>query len=188
MTSATSQYLVIDLEAKCSEDRTIPGSERESIEIGALLVAGHDSTTIGERRAFVRPVRHQRLTDFCQRLTGIRQEEVVEAPLFPDVARELRAWIGGHQGNITFCSWGDYDRKQLGQDCAFHDAPWPIPGPHINIKRRFAEAHGLEKRPPLGQAIELAGLAFAGRPHRGIDDARSIARLPPRVFGGRRLS
>lgn len=39
----------------------------------------------------------------------------------------------------------------------------------------------------LSEAIRMAGLTFAGVNHRGIDDARNIARPLPHAFGEAQL-
>jgi inhibitor of KinA sporulation pathway (predicted exonuclease) len=49
----------------------------------------------------------------------------------------------------------------------------------------FAEAMGLKKAKGLGRALRIAGLELLGTHHRGIDDARNIARLLPWAFGRR---
>lgn len=78
--------------------------------------------------------------------------------------------------------------KQLHQDCAFHQVPYPISAAHANVKRLMAERQQLSKKPGLGEAIRLAGMKFEGAHHRGIDDARNIARLLPYIFGETRLA
>lgn len=99
---------------------------------------------------------------------------------------EFSAWLDRYSG-FVFCSWGDYDFKQLQQDSDFHGLPFPIGAPHCNVKRQFAERQNLAKKPGLGEAIRLAGLKFGGTHHRGIDDARNIACLLPYAFGSASL-
>ncbi|WP_308610338.1 hypothetical protein [Massilia frigida] len=65
--------------------------------------------------------------------------------------------------------------------------PYPISGSHANVKRMMAERQKLSKKPGLGEAIRMAGMTFAGAHHRGIDDARNIARLLPYIVGEARL-
>lgn len=181
-----SHYLVIDFEATCCDQGTVPRAQMEIIEFGAVMVDAQTLSVIDEFQRFVRPVRHPRLTPFCTALTSIAQGDVDAATGFAAVAAEIKTWAHRH-ANFAFCSWGDYDRKQLEQDCAFHRVPDPLGAPHINVKRRMAEVQGLAKGLGLGSAIQRAGLAFVGTHHRGIDDARNIARLLPFVFGGRLL-
>lgn len=49
---------------------------------------------------------------------------------------------------------------------------------HLNLKRSFAQARGI-KEVGMAQALQLVGLALEGTHHRGLDDARNIARLLP---------
>ena len=59
-----------------------------------------------------RPVRHPVLTGFCKSLTTIAQEQVDAAAAFPEAMVSFTAWLGQFDRPV-FCSWGDYDRKQL---------------------------------------------------------------------------
>lgn len=43
---------------------------------------------------------------------------------------------------------------------------------------------GLPKRLSLGEALRYLGMEFEGSPHRGLDDARNIARIVWRVCQG----
>lgn len=157
------KYLVIDFEATCCDQGTIAPDQMEIIEIGAVMVDAGDLRPVDAFQSFLRPVRFPTLTSFCTALTSIRQEDVDGAPSFAGFISAFKRWLYQYSG-FVFCSWGDYDLKQLKQDCAFHDLPYPIGGPHVNVKR-----------------------AFAGTHHRGIDDARNIARLLPYIFGDARL-
>lgn len=175
-------YLVIDFEATCCDKGTVPREHMEIIEFGAVMVEASSLDIVDEFQSFVRPTRHPELTAFCTQLTSIRQRDVSSAPSFKEVMGFFKSWLCQYKGFI-FCSWGDYDLKQLRQDCDFHNLPYPISASHVNVKRLMAERQCLSKKLGLGQAIQLAGLKFTGTHHRGIDDARNIARLLPYVFG-----
>jgi inhibitor of KinA sporulation pathway (predicted exonuclease) len=54
--------------------------------------------------------------------------------------------------------------------------------PHINLKKRFAEARQLPRPIGLKMALGLAGLQFQGQQHRALTDARNTARLLPLVL------
>jgi inhibitor of KinA sporulation pathway (predicted exonuclease) len=181
-----AHYLLIDFEATCADDGSIARTHMEIIEIGAVLVETDTLSVVDEFQSFVRPVRHPRLTAFCTRLTSIRQAEVDAAPLFADMLAVFKPWLYRYP-DFLWGSWGDYDLHQLQQDCDFHRLPNPIGAPHRNIKQLFAQSQGLSKKPGLGEAVRLAGLEFAGTHHRGIDDARNIARLMPWALGRVRL-
>ena len=177
-----SRYLVIDFEATCCDRGTVPRHEMEIIEIGAVMVDAADFRIEGEFQSFVRPVRHPVLTDFCTSLTSIAQQDVDAAPSFPRFVAAFKPWLDGYD-DFAFCSWGDYDYRQLHQDCEFHGIPYPIGAAHLNVKRLFSERSATRKKFGLAEAIRKVGLDFAGTHHRGIDDARNNARLLPFVFG-----
>lgn len=180
------RYLVIDFEATCCDKGTVPREHMEIIEVGAVMVEAAGFEVVDEFQIFVQPTRHPELTAFCTRLTSIAQRDVDAAPVFTDAMANFKAWLYRYSG-FVFCSWGDYDLRQLRQDCDFHRLPYPISAPHLNVKRLMAQRHQLPKKPGLGEAVRLAGLEFSGTHHRGIDDARNIARLLPYVFGEARI-
>lgn len=171
-------YLVVDLEATCDDRGAVPRHESEIIEIGAVLVDGETLRPLEEFQTFVRPVVHPKLTAFCTELTTITQADVDGAPTFPEVAPELAGFGAG----AVFCSWGNYDRNQLEQDARRHGIPMPLPGSHLNIKEQFARVMGGKQQGNRG-ALARVGLAATGTHHRGIDDARNIARLLPFALG-----
>ena len=169
-------YLVVDVEATCADDGSIPPEEMETIEIGAVMLDGESREAVSEFQTFVKPARHPTLTRFCTELTSIQQSDVDAAPGFPAAAEAFAAWLTQYQP-LVFCSWGAWDEKQLRKDAAVHDIPWFIPGPHVNLKAEFPKRAGGKKRVGVSRALIQVGLEFQGTAHRGIDDARNIARL-----------
>jgi inhibitor of KinA sporulation pathway (predicted exonuclease) len=176
-----TRYLIIDFEATCSENNAdFPRDEMEIIEFGAVLCDAGSLAPLAEFQSFVKPVRHPRLTAFCQKLTSITQAQVDAAPRLPEVLARLKEQIKIDE-ELLFCSWGDYDKNQLRRDCSFHRAPYPFRG-HLNLKRRFSEQQEIPRELGLGGALREAGLSFEGTQHRAIDDARNIVRLLPYIF------
>ena len=181
-------YLVLDLEATCCDKQgTIKQSEMEIIEIGAVMLEAETLIIIDEFQSFIKPVRHPMLTEFCKSLTSISQAQVEEAPTYPEAIALLKKWLSGYSNGV-FGSWGDFDRKQFEQDSNFHKVPFPIAYPHVNLKQLFSEKLGLRKRYGMAKALQLAGLPLEGTHHRGIDDARSIAKLLPYILERKQLS
>lgn len=167
--------LVVDLEATCCDQGSVPREEMEIIEIGAVMLEPTGFEVVGEFGEFVKPVRHPELTLFCRTLTNIPQDGVSHAEGFATVLNKLISWSGRFPAS-TFCSWGDYDRNQFQQDCRFHNVAYPF-GEHRNVKREFSAWLGTSRRFGLGAALRALDLTFEGSPHRGIDDARNIARV-----------
>ncbi len=182
-TRSNSPYLVIDLEATC-DDHDWNINDGEIIEIGAVLVHPETFLPMSEFQTFVRPVVKPTLRPFCTKLTTITQADVDTAPYFPEAITSLALWLDetlGHR-EVLFASWGAYDRNQFSRDRKRHKVKLPWPSDHLNIKTAFAKAVG-QRSMGMARALKLTGLKLDGTHHRGIDDARNIAKLLPYVFG-----
>jgi 3'-5' exoribonuclease 1 len=173
-------YLVIDLEATCDDGHRMPREETEIIEIGAVLL-DEELRAVDEWQTFVRPLIHPTLTPFCTKLTSIAQAQVDGAPRFAEAIAALAAYLAGR--TPLFCSWGDYDRAQLAREAERNGVALPLGSEHLNVKEAFKQRVGDGKPRGVGQALKYAGLRFEGTAHRGIDDARNIARLLPHALG-----
>lgn len=174
-------YLIVDLEATCADDKSIARQKMEIIEIGAVLLNAKTLTLEGEYQTFIKPILNPQLTDFCKSLTSISQQDVDEAPIFPDAVKNFQSWLYPF-GSYLFCSWGDYDRHQFKQDCRLHHVGYPFPGGHLNIKKAFSVLIDSKKKFGMAGALAHLGLELEGTHHRGIDDARNIARIVQTVL------
>ncbi|WP_332389402.1 3'-5' exonuclease [Burkholderia ubonensis] len=179
--------LVVDVEATCAENE--PDFDMEMIEVGAVFWGAEDGSVLDRFQSFVRPIFNPQLTPFCTQLTGITQADVDAAPLFPEVADALRAFVAKHlQAGSIWTSWGAYDRRQFERDSARHGVSMPIVMPHENAKRLFARAQRIGKEVGMARACALAGLPLIGAHHRALDDALNVARLLPWVLGNQILT
>lgn len=175
-----ARKIVVDLEATCWERGTAL-ERQEIIEIGAVEL---DARTLEPTREFerlVKPAREPVLSDFCRQLTHIAQAEVDAAPPFERALEGFAAWIG--PGPFELCSWGRYDLEQFRVECARRGRP--LPGGferHVDLRALFARREGL---PPgtMVAALERRGLALEGAQHRGLADARNVARLAKLLLG-----
>jgi inhibitor of KinA sporulation pathway (predicted exonuclease) len=171
-------FLVVDLEATCwdrPEDR-----QSEIIEIGAVAVDAL-GYPMDEFQSFVRPILHPQLSEFCTQLTGIRQVDVDRARLFPEVLADLERWFEA-LGPLVFCSWGNYDRRQLRQDCELNGVPYPFSDEHINLKIACSRILSRRRGMGMAKALRVLGIELEGQHHRAIDDARNIARILQRML------
>lgn len=169
------RYIIVDLEATCWERDRHQQSRMETIEIGAVLMADADAESTEEFSVFIKPVREPKLSDFCTELTTITQADVDGAAPFPIAFRQFLEWIGPEP--FIWCSWGAYDRTQLKQDCKNHGMAYPqAMERHLNLKPLFVKKHN-NKRCGMKKAMEILGLEATGTHHRGIDDARNIAKI-----------
>lgn len=182
-------YIIFDLEATCVEnDRSF---QNEVIEIGAVKL-NEKLELIGEFDEFVKPKLNPILSDFCKNLTTINQELVDTAESFPDVLSNFKEWVMGEDGeDYVLCSWGFYDKYQLMKDAALYpdwseyengysiDTEWLEK--HISLKHQFAKFMNIK---PCGmvKAARIANIQLIGTHHRGIDDARNIAKIFEKYF------
>jgi inhibitor of KinA sporulation pathway (predicted exonuclease) len=164
---------VIDVEATCWPGAAPEGQVNEIIEIGLCVVDLASLSRVERHRILVRPVR-SRVSEFCEALTGLTQEQVDGGVSFEEACGMLVA--DHHASARPWASWGDYDRKQFERQCRASDLPYPFAARHINAKAVFAEAYN---RRPMGmaRALDHAGLQLDGRHHCGADDAWNIAAL-----------
>ncbi|MBD3655790.1 3'-5' exonuclease [Marinobacter sp.] len=177
--------LVVDLEATCWEDQTTPAGDAQSIhnmeiiEVGGAL-ATRKGNLLDARSFLVRPTRNPVLSDFCMELTGITQSMVDAAPTLPEAIEAMNAWLGDLPDDFIWCSWGNYDRLHLEAQSQL-DGAWPIilARPHLNLKRIWRRTTGQKKKNGLASALAFHDLAFEGHHHRGVDDARNMARVLP---------
>lgn len=177
--------LVVDLEATCWEDQTTPAGDAQSvnnmeiIEVGCAL-ATRKGNLLDARSFLVRPTRNPLLSDFCTELTGITQSMVDAAPTLPEAIEAMNAWLGDLPDDFIWCSWGNYDRLHLEAQCQL-DGTWPIilAHPHLNLKRIWRRTTGQKRKNGFANALAFHGLEFEGHHHRGVDDARNMARVLP---------
>ena len=167
-------YLVVDLEGTCCDDGSLPNEERETIEIGGVLVMC-PGVIVHDFETCVRPVRHPKLTPFCTELTGIAQFMVDEAPLFPAALSNMECWLKPYRQDIgCFVSWGKYDWQQLKRDCAYHGIPYPF---NFGCRNLAGVSKPFVGRMNKRRIMQRFGIVQQGRRHRGLDDARNYARI-----------
>ena len=165
--------LVVDLEATCSDDGSIPLEQAEIIEIGAVLVQTDSLNDYNPFQSFVRPVRNTILTPFCTKLTTITQEQIDESLIFEKTYPRFADWLNRCGGAEVFASWGDWDWKQLHKECGECRYEFPI-------KRNVSIPNAARKLLGFSNKFRLArhfGIKWQGTLHRGIDDARNYASI-----------
>lgn len=166
---------ILDLEATCFIDEPEPPNFwSEIIEIGAVLFDPRTQNIEKEFQTFVRPVLFPKLSRSCMALTSITQEQVDSAPTLEEALQRMQQHFCPTE--VIFASWGNYDRNKLRESCRRFHLSYPFSDEHINLKQAFADHFGVR---PMGmdRALKMLGLPLEGTHHRGIDDARNIARI-----------
>lgn len=173
--------LIVDLEATCFERGQEPaGFFSEIIEIGAVVLNTTSRAATAEYEAIVKPVLFPLLSAFCTRLTTIRQADVDAGVPLASALAELGALY--NPTGAVFASWGFYDQRQLARVCARFGLEYPFAAEHISLKHSHAEFYRLSH--PLGMdgALRRHQIPLVGTHHRGLDDARNIARIAARML------
>jgi len=168
------KYIILDLEATCWEGHD--KSRNETIEIGAVKINSNQEIE-SEFQKFIKPIRYPKLSEFCKNLTTITQEQVDNAEYYYEVIKEFKKWIGIPTEEYLLCSWGIYDRKQFESDDELNNLDSKWTRRHISLKHQFGKIKKLRRALGMKRALEHEGLELEGNHHRGIDDARNIAKI-----------
>lgn len=165
--------LIVDIEATCwGKAGFSENGFSETIEIGAVVLI---DKRIEEFSIFIKPVIFPKLSDFCTNLTSITQKDVDNAVEFKEAWERFNTWYEDSL-RYLFISWGDYDKLQLNKEL-WKKTKTRFPFPyHLNLKQLFLTKTG-KKRGGVMAALKYFDLEFEGTPHRGIDDAKNIAKL-----------
>ena len=168
-------YIIFDLECTCWKERPL-GMEMETIEIGAVKLDDFGEW-IESFGVFIRPTIHPVLSDFCRQLTSISQIDVNRADAFPRVIDDFMDFIDLEADDYLLCSWGNFDKKQLVEECARHDVGTAWLEAHINLKAQYQKMKRYRQPIGLKKAVEREGFEFTGIHHRGISDAENLAKI-----------
>ena len=178
-----SNILIVDLEATCWKniDYAVPEKREtkpmEIIEIGAIITDFNVYQILGKFQCFILPTLNPDLSEFCQQLTSITQEDVNSAKTFPTVAFDFYEWLElfsiSHWG-----SWGNYDKNQFAKDFDLHELVnfmelWP----HVNIKDYVKDKLNIGKKDGVSQVLKRLKMEFEGTPHRAVSDTYNIKKI-----------
>lgn len=197
--NSLTHLLVIDFESTCWEQKT-GNPPPEIIEFPVVLLCLQSGQTLSEFHYYCQPIENPRLSPFCKQLTGISQDQVDDGVPLATCLVLFKQWLhsvttqynlsisGTRDGgtsdetrvvNRTTCvTWSDWDlslcleneckRKQIRKPDCFNS--W------IDIRAVYRNFYS--RRPHgLNNALREVGLAFEGREHSGIEDARNTAKL-----------
>lgn len=169
------KLVVIDLEATCYEGGFPAGEVQEIIEIGVCLLDLQTLKVEKPQGLIVRPVQ-SRVSPFCTKLTTLTQEVVDKGITLKEAMTIL-----DRDYDITRRTWasfGDFDRKLFLRDCRNKGIEFPgETRSHINIKNVLAITYGWDKELGMDQALTKFNLQLEGTHHRGVDDAKNIAKM-----------
>jgi len=171
----TNTILIIDLEATCWNGPVPQGQVNEIIEIGICLLDTQTGSISKNKGILIKPERSA-VSPFCTELTTITQELLDnEGITFEAACDKLRKEYSGYQ--YTWASYGQYDLNMMKKQCLDMSIDYPLSPNHINVKVLFSEVKGLRRKVGMKGALGILEIPLEGTHHRGVDDARNIAKI-----------
>lgn len=162
-------YLVIDLEMTCEENR-VSGYKPEIIEIGVVQV-DFNGNVLSRHQFLVRP-KNNRISDYCTELTGLTFEKLKKEGMPLEEAFNKLKKIGSKNKKII--AWGE-DWIQFENESAEKGLENPLSGRHLNLSMMHSVFHRSCSKTALEDAIEYYGVEQVGTLHSGVDDAHNTA-------------
>jgi inhibitor of KinA sporulation pathway (predicted exonuclease) len=168
--------LIIDIESRCWNDRPPIGQEIEIIEIGVCIMEAKTGKISQNEGILVKP-QFSKVSPFCTELTSITQQMLDdEGILFEDALDILRAEYDSE--DLTWASYGNYDLNMLQNQARRFNLDYPVSDDHIKVKTLFGELHPtVRKSVGMARALGELNLTLEGTHHRGVDDAKNIAKI-----------
>ena len=149
-----------------------PGQFKEVVQIGAVKLDGRDLCVLDEFDVLVRPRINPGLSAYFENLTGITNDEVAGRGVdFADAYARFAEFAEG--GPI--CAFG-HDEWVLEENLRLYGITQFRALPRFQDLRSWFAACNVDPRGKLSCEIGPSlGIAFQGRMHNALDDARSMA-------------
>ncbi|MBJ7427386.1 MAG: exonuclease domain-containing protein [Bacteroidia bacterium] len=175
MAKKLDKILIVDIEATCWEGALPEGMANDIIEIGICLLDVNTGEITDNRGILVKPERSV-VSTFCTQLTTITQEMLNnEGISFKDACKILKTEYDSP--SRAWASFGAYDLNQFKRQCTDQGIGYPFGPSHINVKTLFALKKKLGHEQGMDGALKLLNLDLEGTHHRGVDDAKNIAKI-----------
>lgn len=178
------KHVVVDLEmnrmGRKSKVRSICKSE--TIEIGAVML-DDGLQEISSFRTFVKPEFSEGIASNISRLTGITDDLILTAPKFNDALHKFCHWCLESGDDVTVYAWSDNDYRMISKEMNLKgfdmsDAESGLLAHEwLDFQQEFDSRLGFDRKVSLSLALDMAGIAFSGREHDALDDARNTAAL-----------
>ena len=170
-----NRIIIIDLEATCWDGPIPAGQINEIIEIGICILNTSTGEITKNEGLLIQPQRSE-VSPFCTSLTTITQKMLDDKGVSLKQACDMiRNEYKGYQ--YTWASYGQYDLNMMRKECKAKGVAYPLSDNHINVKELVAEKALLKKRVGMKQALDFLNIPLEGTHHRGIDDAKNIAKI-----------
>ena len=182
------EYIVFDLEFNQGFDRKLNKTVSdetcpfEIIQIGAVKL---DSKLdiIDTFNTFIKPKIYNVIHPFIKKMTSISNEDVKDAPNFPEAFNMFKSFIGDDK-NIL-CVWGNGDLKELHRNIKYHKlSTTNLPRNYINVQH-YASVYfnnPTGKSIGLQNAITLLELNQDKSYHNALNDSYYTSLVFKKIF------
>jgi len=170
-----NKIIIIDIEATCWNGKVPPGQVSEIIEFGICELNTNTGEISKNKGILVKPER-SKVSPFCTELTTITQDLLdKEGITFKEACTLLREEYDPKQ--YVWASYGFYDLKMIKNQCKIRGIEYPLSQEHINVKELFSEVKGISRKVGMKGALGMLNIPLEGTHHRGVDDAKNIAKV-----------
>ena len=175
MAKRLDKIVVVDIEATCWDGEQPKDMVSDIIEIGICLLDVNTGEITDNKGILVKPERSF-VSPFCTELTTLTQEMIdAEGIPFRSALKMLKDEYDAQ--SRAWASFGAYDLKQFQRQCADLKVGYPFGPSHINVKTLFALKKQLHHEVGMDGALKLLDIPLEGTHHRGVDDAKNIAKI-----------
>ena len=175
MAKKLDKIVIVDIEATCWEGKNPEGMENDIIEIGICFLDVNTGEIEDNRGILVIPERST-ISPFCTELTTITPEMIEnEGVTFQEALRIIKKDYD--TPSRPWASYGAYDLNQFKKQCTALGRGYPFGPSHINVKTLFALKNKLGHELGMDGALKYLDIHLEGTHHRGIDDAKNIAKI-----------
>ena len=186
------EYIVFDLEFNQGFDKALNktvSNERcpfEIIQIGAIKLDSHFNI-IDTFNSYVKPQIYKSIHPFVGKMTGIKAEDVINAPTFAQVYKDFKKFVSTKK-NTILCVWGTGDLKELFRNITYYDLPYKsLTKSYINVQlyasMYFNNPAG--KSIGLQNAIQMLNLNQDKSYHNALNDAYYTAQVFIKIYSPR---
>ncbi|MBR3642403.1 MAG: exonuclease domain-containing protein [Parasporobacterium sp.] len=153
--------------------------KNEIIQIGAVKM-DDQFEILDDFSTFVCP-RYGKITCFIEKLTGITQRDVNDAPDLSVALKKMRSWIG--DCDVIFYAWSGVDQSQIRKEIIvkkLNEAEMDIfldKNRWEDYQKTVGDRFKIKKKLNLKEALDLTDLDLTGRLHDGLFDSYNTAQL-----------
>jgi inhibitor of KinA sporulation pathway (predicted exonuclease) len=174
MAKQLDKIVIVDIESTCW-DGPIPENQfSEIIEIGVCLLDVNSGEIEKNEGILIKP-KDSEVSDFCTQLTTITPEMTTAGISFEAACARLESEFLSKKR--IWASYGAYDINMFQKQCARTAVKYPFGEWHINVKTLVSLKLKLQKEIGMSGALGILEIPLEGTHHRGVDDAKNIAKL-----------